>query len=325
MILDDVRHESAPSVSAAPVLDLIHAFRRSKTMFTAVSLGIFDGKRPAGAWVPELLDACVALGLLVKMDGRYVNTDVADTYLRRASPSSLAGYIRYSDAVLFRLWANLEHAIVDGTPRWEETFGGDAAAVRRSILGGEDFLLGMHGVGMLTSPCVVDAFDLSPYRFLVDLGGATGHLACAAKRRYPALKVAVFDLRSAIDLAARFVPPDVELIAGDFMTDPLPAADLFVLGRILHHRNERRIHSVLERVYAMLPPGGAVLVVEKMLDSDRSGPVEAHMHSLNMLVCTDEGRERTFDEYRTLLDRAGFRDIRARVTSQPRDVSIASN
>ena len=47
----------------APILELIDAFRRSKTMFTAVSLGIFDGDRPAGAAMDRLLDACVGLGL----------------------------------------------------------------------------------------------------------------------------------------------------------------------------------------------------------------------------------------------------------------------
>jgi acetylserotonin N-methyltransferase len=57
------------------ILELIDAFRRSKTMFAAVKLGIFDGLRPADCKeLPRLLDACVALGLLEKRDGAYVNT-----------------------------------------------------------------------------------------------------------------------------------------------------------------------------------------------------------------------------------------------------------
>ena len=52
------------------ILELIEAFRRSKTMFAAVELGIFDGARPADCKaLPRLLDACVALGLLEKRDG----------------------------------------------------------------------------------------------------------------------------------------------------------------------------------------------------------------------------------------------------------------
>jgi len=80
------------------VLDLIEAFRWSKTMFAAVELGIFDGKRPVDCKeLVRLLDACVALGLLEKRDGEYVNTPEADKYLRSDSPETMSGYIRYSN------------------------------------------------------------------------------------------------------------------------------------------------------------------------------------------------------------------------------------
>lgn len=74
------------------IIELIEAFRRSKTMFAAVQLGIFDGARPSDCKeLPRLLDACVALGLLEKRDGIYVNTPEADKYLRSGSPDSLTG------------------------------------------------------------------------------------------------------------------------------------------------------------------------------------------------------------------------------------------
>src|SRR5450432_2508526 len=89
----------------APVIDLIQAFRRSKTMFTAASMGIFDLLHEAPAAASEvaarlaanadaterLLDACAALGLLRKREGVYENDPVADTYLRAASPHTLCG------------------------------------------------------------------------------------------------------------------------------------------------------------------------------------------------------------------------------------------
>jgi acetylserotonin N-methyltransferase len=78
----------------APILELIDAFRRSKAMFTAVKFGIFDGERPQGAAMDRLLDACVGMGLLEKRGDEYVNTAVADEYLRRSSPRTLSGYIR---------------------------------------------------------------------------------------------------------------------------------------------------------------------------------------------------------------------------------------
>lgn len=311
------------AVSPALILDLIHGFRRSKVLFTAVAMGVFDGERPAGAALSRLLDACVSLGLLVRTESGYVNTEIADKYLRSSSASSMCGYIRYSNETLYPLWQYLGDAIVEGTPRWSQAFGEQGPEIRRAVLSSTDFALGMHGIGMLSSAVIVETVDLSPFAAIVDLGGATGHFATAVKCRYPNAQVAVVDLPHVIDVARQYVGRGVELLAADFCVDPLPPADLFVLGRILHHRSEQRGLDLLRRLHELLPRSGAVLVIEAVLDDDRSGPVEAHMHSLNMLVCTDEGRERTFTEYRSLLMRAGFRVVTLTRTSTSLDALLA--
>jgi acetylserotonin O-methyltransferase len=308
----------------APILDLIEAFRRSKTMFAAVELGVFDDERPAGVALDRLLEACVALGLLEKQNGAYVNTRVADEYLRKSSPRSLAGYIRYSNDALYPMWAQLEDAVREGSHRWEQTFGPPTGGSLfdhffKTDSAKRDFLMGMHGFGMLSSPKVVEAFDLSRFKRLVDLGGATGHLAQAAKNRYPTLEVAVFDLPQVVGFAQEF---GSESIAGDFFVDELPDADLYALGRILHDWDENKIRELLAKVFAKLPHNGAVLIAEKLIDEDRRGPVGAHMQSLNMLVCT-EGRERTLSEYTALLHDAGFSRVQGRVTGAPLDAVLA--
>src|SRR5580693_4631852 len=147
----------------SPIIDLIDAFRRSKTMFTAVRMGVFDrlGAGPetlatlAGDLrantdaLERLLDGCVGLRLLEKTDGgRYANTDVANVYLRRSSPLALTGYILYSDEVLFRMWVNLEDAVREGKNRWGQTFGTDGPIFDHFFRDPESlrtFLLGMHG------------------------------------------------------------------------------------------------------------------------------------------------------------------------------------
>src|SRR5207248_6034107 len=132
-----VHDPSLPDPSV--VLDLIEAFRRSKTMFAAMALGVFDtltmGPRSASALAQELgldaealvqlLDACVGLRLLAKEGDRYANTPVATTYLSRSSPRRLTGYIHYSNRFLWKLWGDLEDAIREGTNRWKQTFGWD--------------------------------------------------------------------------------------------------------------------------------------------------------------------------------------------------------
>ena len=333
---------SAPD--PAPVIDLIEAFRRSKTMFVAVALGVFDRLEAAPADAAtlaaeigasqeplgRLLDACAGLGFLRKKDGRYANQPVASAYLRMDSETTLTGYILYSNNVLFRLWTHLEDAVREGGHRWKQAFGTDGAIFDHFFQTDEamrTFLKGMHGLGLLSSPKVAAAFDLSRFHKLVDLGGATGHLAIVACEHYPDLRAAVFDLPRVIEVARdqiRLTPAAarIELIEGDFFRDELPEADLYAVSRILHDWSDEKIGVLLTKVFQRLPHGGGLLIGEKLLAEDSSGPIPALMQSLNMLVCT-EGRERTLGEYRALLEAAGFRDVQGRITGAPLDAVLA--
>src|SRR5579862_618514 len=329
---------------SAPVLQLIEDFRRSKAMFTAVSLGVFDALETAPATAAELadrlstkpeplerlLDTCVGLKLLRRSNAAYENEAVARAYLCRTSPCSLAGYILYSNDVLFRLWTHLDDAIREGKPRWSQTFGSDGSIFDhffRTPEAKEVFLHGMHGLGVLSSPAVVAAFSLADFRRMVDLGGGTGHLAIAACEKYPALRAIVFDLPQVIETASQHAAQSraadrVTVLAGDFFRDELPDADLFGLGRILHDWPEEKIRALLAKIYRRLPAGGGVLLAEKLLQDDKAGPVSAQLQSLNMLVCT-EGKERSLSEYRQLLEDAGFVNVQGRITGCPLDAVIA--
>lgn len=323
-----------------PILDMIEGFRRSKVMFTAISLGIFEllAAEPQDAYAvalhiqssedtaARLLDACASLGLLEKQGSLYANAPIASEYLLRGGPRTLAGYILYSDRVLYQMWGHLDDAIREGTHRWKQTFnldGGLFSHFFRTDADKRAFLLGMHGMGQLSSPAVAAAFDLSAYKRVADLGGATGHLVLAIASRYPAMQAAVFDLPEVVEYAREFTAGTrVELLPGDFFSDPLPPADLYTLGRILHDWSEDKIERLLARIYAALPTGGALLIAEKLLAEDLSGPASAHMQSLNMLICT-EGRERSFAQYSALLSAAGFSEMRGEITGTPLDAVLA--
>ena len=332
------------SPDPAPVLDLLEAFRRSKTMFAAVSLGVFDALAdgPQSAVdlasrldadtdaLERLLIACVGLKLLRHADGKFENSDAAAAYLCGNSPRRLTGYLNYSNTVMWKLWEHLEDAVREGTHRWKQVYGWEGPIFShffRTQEAKREFLMGMHGFGLISSPEVVTAFDLSRFRWLVDLGGATGHLAIAACQRYPNLRAVVFDLADALPLAGEIVAASdvadrVSLAAGDFFVDPLPTGDLYALGRIVHDWSEEKIDRLLARILEHLPSGGGVLIAEKLLLEDHSGPRWAQMQNLNMLTCT-EGKERALSQYESLLKRAGFSDVRGCQTSSPLDAVLA--
>jgi acetylserotonin O-methyltransferase len=326
------------------VIELIDAFRRSKVMFTAVCLGLFDrlteGPKDAGTLasltrtdagaVERLLDACVAMNLVTKRDGCYANLPVTETYLSRSSPSTLSGYILYSNRALYPLWGHLDDAIREGSNRWEQTFGSPGTLFDHFFESEEakrDFLAGMHGFGLLSSPRVAAAFDLTGFNRLVDLGGATGHLAIEICQRYPNLHAAVFDLPTVAQVAREYINRSgmmdrIEFISGDFFQDPLPESDLFTLGRVLHDWSEERIRKLLDKIYDSLLGRGALLIAERLLDGDKTGPLSSLLQSLSMLVCT-EGKERTLSEYEAMLRETGFAEVRGRKTGGVLDAILA--
>ncbi len=258
------------------VLDLIEAFRRSKTMFAAVRLGVFDAleEEPRSsvllaqelslnpAALERLLNGCVGLKLLRREGDEYFNTPAASRYLVNDSPDTLAGYIRYSDESLFLLWSHLDDAVREGTNRWTQTFGSRDALFDhyfRDDSAAANFLRGMNGMGQIGSRVIVRAFDLGRFQQLVDLGGATGHLAIAACEAYPNLRATVLDLPK----VERFVKPYIEqssvadrmqFAAGDFFEDDLPPGDLYTLGRILHDWAEPKIVALLQKISHRFPP-----------------------------------------------------------------------
>lgn len=337
---------SQPLPDPSPVLDLMIAFRSSSVLFTGVSLGLFDELSKESLDLPtlsrrlgtdvdalgRLLDAAVSLGLVERRGDHFANSPASEVYLTRGSPRRLTGYITYSDRVLWQLWHHLADAIREGSHRWKQAFDLDGpifASFFRTENDKREFVWGMHGYGQITSPEVVAAFDLSRFTHLVDLGGATGHLAVAACRHYPHLRATVFDLPGVVPTANEVIADEQDLggrvttQAGDFFVDDLPPADLYAVGRIIHDWSEDKIHRLLARIYQALPAGGALLVAEKLLDDDRNGPRWALLQSLNMLVCT-EGKERTESEYAALLRAAGFRQIEARRTASPIDGILAT-
>lgn len=328
---------------AGIVLKLIEAFRWSNAMFTATSLGVFDllaaGHTDTANGIAAmlhtnrdatelLLDSCVALHLLEKSAGQYRNSPAAERYLRRDSPDTLTGYILYSHAALVPMWSHLEDAVREGSHRWTQTFGPERELFAHFFKTDESmrtFLQGMHGLGMLGSPLVAAAHDLGSFRRIVDLGGATGHLAVEVKRRYPDMSCAVFDLPRVIEVAREFVEStglDIELITGDFFRDALPAADLFAVGRIFHDWSDATVLDLLRKMNSALPDGGGVLICERVLEADKTGPLSGLMQSLNMLVVT-EGKERNEAEYTALLEAAGFADVVLRRTDGPLDAILA--
>ncbi|HEX8273265.1 MAG TPA: methyltransferase [Longimicrobiaceae bacterium] len=163
---------------------------------------------------------------------------------------------------------------------------------------------------------VLDAYDVSRHRRLLDVGGGEGAFLKAAAARAPGLRLALFELpavaeRARGSLRAVGLAGRAEVHAGDFRRDPLPGgADLATLVRVLHDHPDDIVLAVLRAVHRALEPGGTLLVAEPMAGVRGAETVGAAYFAFYLLAM-GSGRARTPDEYCGFLRAAGFREARA--------------
>uniref|UniRef100_A0A3P9D2V0 Acetylserotonin O-methyltransferase-like n=1 Tax=Maylandia zebra TaxID=106582 RepID=A0A3P9D2V0_9CICH len=336
-----------PSSSQALPTNFVSAFpstfpKTLQALFTASKLCLFDllHSRPGldAAQVAQeikasakgtecLLEACVSLGLLKTCQKPvYENADLATDFLRSDAPCSLHGYLQHCNETMWPLFSHLESAVQEGTSQREKHIQTHLLSLKETSSSSREgklrFMKAMHNIAKITGKTIATAFDLSTYKSACDLGGCTGALAYEFAEAHPGLSVTVFDLPAVVELNEFFHPqhPDnrVSFVAGDFLKDELPKADLYILARILHDLPDEKVHILLSKIADACTAGCGLLLSEIFLDEDRRGPSRGLLQALSM----SEGKQRSATEYSLLLKSHGFITAHIRHTDNLLDAML---
>ena len=262
----------------------------------------------------DFLDTLVALGFLERRDGTYHNTAATDFFLDKRKPSYVGGMLEMANSRLYESWGRLTEAARTGKAQSESKDGGfealyaDPARLRT-------FLAAMSGISRGAAMGIAAKFPWKNYANYVDVGTAQGDTAAQIALAHPHLSGMGFDLAEvgpvfeeyieALGLTAR-----VKFSAGSFFTDPLPKADVVVMGHILHDWDLDTKRMLIAKAYAAVPEGGAFIVFESIIDDDRSKNAFGLMMSLNMLIETPGGFDFTGADCQGWMRAAGFRETR---------------
>jgi hypothetical protein len=320
---------SGRDVSPEDILHLGMGFWGSRALLSAVELGLFSELTASGPLAGQELrerlglhergardffDALVALGILDRIDGHYINTAATDRFLDRAKPTYVGGILEMAAARLYGFWESLTEGLRTGTPQNEIKSGGaffdvvysDPARLR-------EFLKAMTGISAGDAQAIAASFPFSRYQTFIDIGCAEGCVPASVAHAHPHITGGGFDLPVVEPHFARYVESagladQLRFYPGDFFADPLPSADVLCMGHILHDWDIEGKHELLRKAYAALPAGGALIVYESIIDNDRRENAFGLLMSLNMLIETPAGFDYTAQDCETWMRDVGFRE-----------------
>lgn len=324
--------ERPSPVTPSPVTieRLENAVPAAMAMMAGLELGIFtglgDGPRDAAALaarigcaeerLQRLLHALVVGRLLEKrLDGRFANTAEADAFLVEGRP----GYRGGSHPLTRHLWEvdlKTARSIRAGAPQAAHDF---SQAPDSELL---KLFEELHPGTIETAKDLLQSFDFSACRAVIDIGGGSGGLVATLCAAFPAMRGTLLELPRSAGLVApmlRATPGGdrVAIQAGDIVAAPPPLPtqddlyDAAILRAVVQVLGPEDAGRAIRHAAAVLRPGGALYVIGTgILDEDRLGPPGAVYMNLTFLNLYAAGRSHTESAHRAWLTEAGCGAIR---------------
>ncbi|MGB7293200.1 MAG: methyltransferase [Thermodesulfobacteriota bacterium] len=315
---------------------LSSGFILSRIIQVAVRIGIFEKIEVRGSTSEEVascinsspratelfLNALVAMRLLSKVSGKYFNTAISRTYLVKISPKYFGGMIMFEHN-LWDMWGKLEESVRTGMPsRKPDMFQNTEDET-------EKFILAMHSLVKARGDAEVVShlLDLTWANSLIDIGSGPGTYPIEFMKRYPQLAITIFDLPGTLRITRKVLEEEhkigqITLFEGDYRKNKIPEGfDVAFLSNIIHSEDETTNQDLMKNIYRALNTGGLLVIKDHILNEDLTSPAVGAIFSITMLLATN-GRDYSFKEVSTWLEKAGFKHIEWKKLSNTLESSL---
>lgn len=318
--------------SPARIMDLANAFQGSALLLATVETGLFAhvAAHPGSHLEPiartlsldirathMVLDACCALGLLIKQGEGYHPSPESAAFLAPGQPGDLSGALAYNRTV-YPHWGNLSAFLRSGRP--VQTPGNHLGGSREATRG---FVMAMHARAQAMAPAILAHIDLSPHHRMLDLACGPGVFSVLAAARNPELHCTLFDLPRILDVTKSLISnsPAIDRLTlhpGDFHVQPFPGdMDLVTIFGALHQESADAIRKILRGTFAAMVPGGRILVLDMMTDASRTQPAFSTLFSITMGLTTSNGWAFSDTDLASWMCEAGFVDYSCKPLPPP--------
>ena len=274
-----------------------------------------------------IMNALVGLALLAKEpEGRYTLTAESAAFLVSTKPGFQGGIIRHCSEHLIPKWLRLNEIVATGRP---------VVSVNQEDVGTQFFESFVNDIFPMSYPAAkalashCSSGATGDFRVL-DLAAGSGVWGIAQAQSSPNVTVTAVDWPGVLPVTQKTVARFGLSERFSFREGDLTEADfgggyqLATLGHILHSEGVDRSRALLAKTFAALAPGGVIAIAEFLVNSDRTGPVNALFFAVNMLVNTDHGDTYSFEEISSWLAEAGFVDPRTLDAPGPSPLILAT-
>jgi SAM-dependent methyltransferase len=296
---------------------------KSKLLLTGIELKVFDQlSEPRSAEAvaevlgthPEntrfFLDGLTASDLVVKQDGLYQNTPVAQAFLVENTSTFLGPILTITAQTFFAL-DDLPKLVKEGPP----------PPSPEADMGSEK----------IWAQFVSELSEFPSFKKMLDLGGGPGLIGITIVATHPSMKGVIFDRPAIIKVAETFIKEyemedRMEVLGGDFNHDPIGEGyDLIWASSALSLAKDD-MNSLTKKIYDALNPGGVFLVLHEGLTYEQTKP-DAMVLSMMPMPMALTGQDMSFDqgEIADSMLRVGFKSVRSRTLDTdwgPMDLDI---
>jgi hypothetical protein len=345
MGIDTTTGASKAAKALSQLMGIAFAFVNSQALLSACELRVFDALADGPITTDELAEriglkpsACrrllmtlASLDLVESAQGRFRNTELGGFCSSKAS----VNLSRVSNVnPFYHMCEYLSDALREYGPRWQQALGTTPTNAFASLYADpvrlREFADLMNAISIPQGQLIAESFDFGPYQCIMDVAGGPGGQAIQIGVKHQHLRGIITDLEPVCAIAREHIAANglgsrFTAVAADLMAGPYPpGADVIVLGHILHDWSDETCRKILLNCAAALPQNGTLLISESVLQPDYSGSNLANVKDLLMLVANEpDARERSEQEYRSLLDDAGFDVVSLLRFDAPRDLLVA--
>lgn len=306
------------------LLNKIHAYRETQLIYIAAKLKISDILFECEKTIDELaqltkthkeslyrvLRACTSMGLYKEKDNKFYLTKVGNLLISDNPDSIRPIALMRGEEVNWKPWGELLYAVQTGESAFEKVFNMNLFEYyNKNPKSGEVFNEGMRIGSKYNIEMILEKYDFSKFKKIIDVGGGNGSLLISILEKYNSCKGILYDLPTVVKEANKYIDiskikDNIKIESGNMFLNVPEGGDCYLVKRILHDWDDCNCINILKNCRESILTDGILLIIDSVIiKNEPTGKI----NDVHMMVVCPGGKERTREEFIYLLNQSGFK------------------